>query len=36
MLGENVAAHRLFHSISDRLEGRIEGGTRVVVAELAA
>ncbi len=36
MLGENVAAHRLFHSISDRLEGRVEGGTRVVTAELAA
>ncbi len=36
MLGDNVAAHRLFHSISDRLEGRTEGGTRVVTAELAA
>jgi RimJ/RimL family protein N-acetyltransferase len=36
MLGDNVAAHRLFHTISDRLEGRIEGGTRVVTAELAA
>ncbi len=36
MLGENVAAHRLFHSISDRLEGRVEGGTRVVTAEIAA
>lgn len=36
MLGDNVAAHRLFHTISDRLEGRMEGGTRVVVAELAA
>jgi RimJ/RimL family protein N-acetyltransferase len=36
MLGDNVAAHRLFHTISDRLEGRMEGGTRVLVAELAA
>jgi RimJ/RimL family protein N-acetyltransferase len=36
MLGDNVAAHRLFHAISDRLEGRTEGGTRVVTAELAA
>jgi RimJ/RimL family protein N-acetyltransferase len=36
MLGENVAAHRLFHAISDRLEGRVEGGTRVVTAEIAA
>ena len=36
MLGDNVAAHRLFHSISDRLEGRNEGGTRVVTAEIAA
>ncbi|HEX2085279.1 MAG TPA: GNAT family N-acetyltransferase [Solirubrobacteraceae bacterium] len=36
LLGDNVAAHRLFHSISDRLEGRIEGGTRVVTAEIAA
>ena len=36
LLGDNVAAHRLFHSISDRLEGRVEGGTRVVTAELAA
>ena len=36
LLGDNVAAHRLFHSISDRLEGRIEGGTRVVTARIAA
>ena len=36
MMGDNVAAHRLFHSISDRLEGRVEGGTRVVTAEIAA
>lgn len=36
LLGENVAAHRLFHAISDRLEGRVEGGTRVVTAEIAA
>ena len=36
MLGDNVAAHRLFHSISDRLEGRTEGGTRVLTAELVA
>ncbi|HEV2062667.1 MAG TPA: GNAT family N-acetyltransferase [Solirubrobacteraceae bacterium] len=36
LLGDNVAAHRLFHAISDRLEGRVEGGTRVVTAEIAA
>jgi RimJ/RimL family protein N-acetyltransferase len=36
MLGDNVAAHRLFHAISDRLEGRVEGGTRVLVADIAA
>jgi RimJ/RimL family protein N-acetyltransferase len=36
MMGDNVAAHRLFHSISDHLEGRVEGGTRVVTAEIAA
>ncbi len=36
LLNDNVAAHRLFHSISDRLEGRNEGGTRVLVAEIAA
>ena len=36
LLGDNVAAHRLFHSISDRLEGRVEGGTRVVTARIAA
>ena len=36
LLGDNVAAHRLFHSISDRLEGRDEGGTRVLTADLAA
>jgi RimJ/RimL family protein N-acetyltransferase len=36
LLGDNVAAHRLFHTISDRLEGRVEGGTRVLTAELAA
>ena len=36
LLGDNVAAHRLFHAISDRLEGRTEGGTRVVTAEIAA
>ena len=36
LLGDNVAAHRLFHAISDRLEGRIEGGTRVLTAEIAA
>ncbi|MDQ3741398.1 MAG: GNAT family N-acetyltransferase [Actinomycetota bacterium] len=36
LLGDNVAAHRLFHAISDRLEGRTEGGTRVLTAELAA
>ena len=36
LLGDNVAAHRLFHSISDRLEGRIEGGTRVLTADIAA
>jgi RimJ/RimL family protein N-acetyltransferase len=36
LLGDNVAAHRLFHSISDRLEGRTEGGTRVLTARIAA
>ena len=36
LLGDNVAAHRLFHAISDRLEGRTEGGTRVLTAEIAA
>ncbi len=36
LLGDNVAAHRLFHAISDRLEGRMEGGTRVLTAEIAA
>jgi RimJ/RimL family protein N-acetyltransferase len=36
LLGDNVAAHRLFHAISDRLEGRVEGGTRVVTAQIAA
>ncbi|HEV2813347.1 MAG TPA: GNAT family N-acetyltransferase, partial [Solirubrobacteraceae bacterium] len=36
LLNDNVAAHRLFHSISDRLEGRNEGGTRVVTAQIAA
>src|SRR5918992_6187481 len=36
LLGDNVAAHRLFHSISDRLEGRVEGGTRVLTADIAA
>jgi RimJ/RimL family protein N-acetyltransferase len=36
LLGDNVAAHRLFHSICDRLEGRVEGGTRVVTARIAA
>ena len=36
LLGDNVAAHRLFHAISDRLEGRVEGGTRVLTAEIAA
>ena len=36
LLGDNVAAHRLFHAISDRLEGRVEGGTRVLTARIAA
>jgi RimJ/RimL family protein N-acetyltransferase len=36
LLGDNVAAHRLFHSVSDRLEGRVEGGTRVLTARIAA
>ena len=36
LLGDNVAAHRLFHAISDRLEGRNEGGTRVLTADIAA
>ena len=36
LLGDNVAAHRLFHAISDRLEGRVEGGTRVLTAQIVA
>ena len=36
LLGENAAAQRLFASISDRLEGRIENGTRVLSASIAA
>jgi RimJ/RimL family protein N-acetyltransferase len=36
LLGENVAAHRLFASISDRLEARVEGGVEELVAEIAA
>ena len=36
LLGENVAAHRLFASISDRLEARYDGGLEELVADLAA
>ena len=36
LLGENVAAHRLMASITDRLESRIEHGLSEVVAELVA
>ena len=36
LLGENAAAHRLFESISQRLESHYEGGLEEVVAEIAA
>ena len=36
LLGDNLAAHRLFRSISRSLEARYEGGLEEVVAEIAA
>ncbi len=36
LLGDNVAAQRLFASISARLDEHVGGGVREVVAELAA
>jgi RimJ/RimL family protein N-acetyltransferase len=36
LLGDNVAAHRLFASISDRLHARYDSGLEELVAELAA
>ena len=36
LLGENVAAHRLFAAISNRLETRYDGGLEELVAEIAA
>ena len=36
LLGENVAAHRLFAAISSRLEARYDGGLEELVAEIAA
>jgi RimJ/RimL family protein N-acetyltransferase len=36
LLGDNVAAHRLLASISDRLESRSGGGVEELVAELVA
>ncbi len=36
LLGENVAAHRLFASISDHLEAHYEGGLEELVAQIAA
>ena len=36
LLADNVAAHRLFRSISRRLDSRHEGGLRELVAELPA
>ena len=36
MLSDNVASHRLFASISARLEVHHEGSTDDLVAELAA
>jgi RimJ/RimL family protein N-acetyltransferase len=36
LLGDNVAAHRLMASITDRLESRVEHGVREVVAQIAA
>src|SRR5687767_13551556 len=34
LLGDNVAAHRLFASISDRLDARYESGLEELVAEI--
>jgi RimJ/RimL family protein N-acetyltransferase len=36
LLGDNVASHRLFEAISERLEVRYEGGLEELVAELVA
>ncbi len=36
MLSENVAAHRIFRTISTRLQSGYTGGVRELVAELAA
>src|SRR3712207_4360793 len=36
LLGENVAAHRLFASISDHLEARYDSGLEELVAQIAA
>jgi RimJ/RimL family protein N-acetyltransferase len=36
LLGENEAAHRLFASISERLDARYDHGLRELVAELVA
>ena len=36
LLGENVAAHRLFASISGRLEARYDHGLEELVADIAA
>jgi RimJ/RimL family protein N-acetyltransferase len=36
LLGDNLAAHRLFRSISARLHARVGGGVEELVAELAA
>ena len=36
LLGDNIAAHRLFEAISERLEARYEGGLEELVADLVA
>jgi RimJ/RimL family protein N-acetyltransferase len=36
LLGENVASHRLFEAISERVSARYDGGLEELVAELAA
>ena len=36
LLGENVAAHRLFASISNHLEAHYDGGLEELVADIAA
>ena len=36
LLGDNLAAHRLFRSISERLHARVGGGVEELVAELGA